>query len=70
MQEQLERDEELMKQYENRALLAEYNAKKAMLIASMEKDLTGMAISAEDEIEIAKLKEQLKEAKKPAEKKE
>jgi len=35
-----------------------------MLIASMEKDLTGAAVSAEDEIEIAKLKEQLKEAKK------
>ena len=69
MQEEIERNEELIKQYENRALLAEYNARKAQLLAKMESDLNQLGTEADLTMEIEKLKEQLKEAKKPAEKK-
>ena len=66
LQEQIERDDELMKQYENRALLAEYKMKVAMLTANMDKDINVEAQKAVDAIENEKLKEQLKEAKRPA----
>lgn len=68
-QEQLDRDEELMKQYENRALLAEYNAKKVTMLATMERDLAALGAEAETRIsdveEIEELKAQLKEARRP-----
>jgi len=67
LQEQIERDDELMKQYENRALLAEYKMKVAMLTANMDKDINVEAQKAVDAIENEKLKEQLRDAKKPKE---
>jgi len=65
MQEQLERDDELMKQYENRALLAEYKAKLATMLSKTETDVNVAAKSTEKDMEIEKLKEQLRDAKKP-----
>lgn len=63
LQEQIDRDVELMKQYENRALLAEYKAKLAMLVADIDKEVNIFGAEAEKDIEIEKLKTQLKEAK-------
>ena len=68
MQEEMERDEELMKQYENRALLAEYKAKLAMMVADMDKEINVSGAEAQKDIEIEKLKEQLRESKKPEKK--
>jgi len=68
LEEQVKRDEELMKQYENRALLAEYNAKKAMMLSDLDTNLTAETIKSKMELEIEKLKEQIKELKKPIDK--
>jgi len=54
-----------MKQYENRALLAEYKAKLATMLSKTETDVNVAAKSTEKDMEIEKLKEQLREAKKP-----
>ena len=64
MQEQIKRDEELMKQYENKALNAEYKAKLAEMLATVQNDLGNEKVKKKMELEIDKLKEQLKEAKK------
>lgn len=74
MQEQIQRDEELMKQYENRALLAEYNMKKMELLSKLETDagVTATELAKDKDIillqdEVKKLEEQIKEKEKPKE---
>jgi hypothetical protein len=64
LQEEIERNEELMKQYENRALYAEYNAKKAIMLSELDKNVTSTDVKLKMELEVEKLKEQIKEMKK------
>jgi len=65
LQSQLDRDQELMKQYENRALIAEYNEKLAKLLAQVNTEVITKGATTEKDIEIEKLKQQLKEERKP-----
>lgn len=60
LQEQIKRDTELMKQYENRALLAEYNAKKAELLAKLKTDSEVVATELEKDKEILLMKDEIK----------
>jgi len=65
MQEQLDRDAELMKLYENRAINAEYNAKLAAKLACIESSIDQAEIETKKDIVIEKLQEQIKELKNP-----
>lgn len=60
LEEQVERDKELMKQYENRALLAEYEQKLAQLLAGAKEDVMTKAIEVQKDMEIEKEKEKNK----------
>ena len=64
MQEQLKRSQELMKQYENRMINAEIKAKIAEAVSGAMDELNTKSAEAKKDIEIEKLKEQLKEEKK------
>ena len=63
--EQIERNEELMKQYENRALNAEYKAKKAEMLSNIETNLSVAEAETVKDLKIEKLEAQLKEKEKP-----
>jgi hypothetical protein len=57
LQEELQRSKEIMKQYENRALLAEYNRKLAELLSGAERDIDVAVTKEEMQAKIDKLKE-------------
>jgi hypothetical protein len=63
MQEEIERMQELNKQYENKALNAEYQVKLYQKLAGAESNITTAEAESKKQIEIDKLKEQLKEKK-------
>lgn len=65
LEEELERKEELQKQFENRALEAEYRAKRAELLADSTANIKSAEAVTQKDIEINRLKEELKDAKKP-----
>jgi len=62
LQEKVKRDEELLKQMQNKSLNSEYEAKLTKKLCEMEKDIEITANRTEKDIEIEKLKEQLKES--------
>lgn len=64
MQEQIKRDEELKKQMENRVIAAELKAKIAEALSSGIDQINTKKAEATKDIEIEKLKEQLKEERK------
>lgn len=63
MQEEIERSKELIKQFENRALDAEFEAKLVKRLSQVDAQVISTGKQAEKEIEIEKLKTQLKEAR-------
>ena len=64
-QTQIERDQELLKQMENRVINAELKAKIAAELANVQSDISSAGVEAEKDIIIEKLKTQLKEAQSP-----
>jgi len=63
MQEQIERDKELMKQFENRTINAELKAKIIERIANAIDNINSKEVEVKKDMEIEKLREQLKELK-------
>lgn len=64
MQQQLERKDEIVKQFENRALQAEYKAKLTEALSGAMDEINTTKAEKKLELENEKLKEQLKEEKK------
>lgn len=65
MEEQIKNDQEVKDQFRNQALRSEFIAEKTRMMLKAHTDINVAAVEAEKDIEIEKLNEQLKDAKKP-----